>query len=61
MIAFLRKRVEQFGAVKVTLELGYRTQSTIYKWLEDDSIPPIAHEKVMNYMEKINADQNKKK
>ena len=48
----LMKVIEVKGVITVAKELGYSSKNTVYKWVNDKKIPPLAWEKVANYLEK---------
>jgi hypothetical protein len=52
MIDDLKKVVIAKGAVKVAADLGYRSQTTIRKWIANDKIPFLAQNKVAKYLAK---------
>lgn len=48
----LEELCHEIGVKKVAHDLGYNSKHTVYHWLRDKKIPPLAWEKVDSYLEK---------
>lgn len=55
MLSKLIKLIKLHGVARVSNDLGYRSESTIQKWIVGNRIPNVAIEKVRIYLEKNNA------
>jgi hypothetical protein len=47
----LEKVIAKKGVKQTSIELGYSSKNTVYKWINDKRIPPIAWEKVSDYLD----------
>lgn len=50
MLDRLKRIIKRNGIASVAAELNYKSETTIRKWIESNRIPPIAHEKVKEYL-----------
>lgn len=53
MLQKLKKKIKELGVNRVTSELGYRSQTTIYTWIKNKKIPDAAKAKVKEYLVKV--------
>lgn len=50
LITKLKERVEKKGVLIVADNLGYKSQSTVNKWIAANRIPDVAVKKVKDYL-----------
>lgn len=50
MLERLKKKIKKKGIACVASEMKYKSETTLRKWIRTNRIPPIAHEKVKNYL-----------
>lgn len=50
MLGKLKKIIEKEGMLKVSNDLGYRSQTTITNWIRNNKIPNVAKAKVETYL-----------
>jgi len=48
----LNKIIKKKGVKQVSIDLGYSSKNTVYKWVKDERIPPLAWMKVLGYIAK---------
>lgn len=52
MLKQLQAVIQEKGMIQVCHDLGYRSQTTIRKWINNGEIPKIAQAKVNKYLAK---------
>ena len=50
MLQRLKNLIKRYGISRISMDLGYRSNSTVYKWINENRIPDIARTKVKNYL-----------
>lgn len=50
LVSKLKERVEKKGVLIVADNLGYKSQSTVNKWIASNRIPDVAVKKVKDYL-----------
>jgi hypothetical protein len=51
MLSHLKKVIAINGLITVTTSLGYKSTTTIHKWIRNKKIPKIAHARVKAFLE----------